>query len=154
MSNFAVSRPFIAGVAGSSGGFTAGAGTALSVGTANQILGGTGGGGIAAGAVGQGFPGGSYNAVANTPFVVIGGGRSGGTQSGSHPGGPGPGGFRFGKFPLFYGGTGGGSADDFAGGNGGNAQVPGAGGGGGGAGAGTGGNGGAGGPGQVIMIAF
>jgi hypothetical protein len=107
-----------------------------------MILGGTGGGGSTS----ADFAGGNITAVSNTPFL-----QSSGGAAGSNPGNPG---FRFGQFPLLYGGTGGGASNSTTGGAGGYGCVPGAGGGGGGAGVTTGGRGGDGGPGLVIMIAW
>lgn len=140
----ALSRFYIAGVAGSNGGAQTGAvGVTIAVGTACMFMGGCGG----AGKTAADFAGGGYSAVASTPYAAVAGGAAG-----SNVGSPG---FRWGTHPLFYGGTGGGASNSTTGGAGGSgSNVPGVGGGGGGAGVTVGGRGGEGGSGLIIMTAF
>lgn len=136
---------YIAGVAGSNGG-PGGAGAAgadLAIGTGCMILGGTGAGGNNA----TDIAGGNITSVANTPFLQSSGGAAGAF--------PGSSGFRFGQFPIIYGGTGAGASASAAGADGGGpAPSPGGGGGGSGGGTTASGNGGSGGPGLVMMIAW
>ena len=145
LSNFALSAIFLAGVAGAAGGAQTGAnGASVTIGTAGQIISGSGGGGSTA----TDFLGGDITGVANTPFLTKIGGAS--ATAGSN-------GFRYDQYmgPI-YGGCGGGSSNAVTGGFGGSCGVnaPGAGGGGGGAGTTVGGRGGDGGPGLVLMISI
>ncbi len=142
---------FIAGVVGTNGGNPSGGnGVAKNIVTGCMILGGTGGGGADPNGNPDGA-GGVYNALANTIFGAVPGGTAG-------TAGPGSPGFRFGKYPMVYGGTGGGATSTGAvGGAGGYGIMPGSGGGGGGAATatgGVGGRGGDGGPGLVIMACW
>lgn len=138
-SRFAISRSYIAGVAGTAGGAQTGAvGTDQTIGTACMILGGTGG----AGCTTTTYAGGGLTAVSNTPFLAYSGGAAGTAGS---PG------FQMSPYPIFVGGFGGGSSNSATGGAGGHGSTWGTGGGGGGGGVTVGGRGGDGGPGVVIM---
>lgn len=129
----------VAGIAGTAAGSGAGnnAGSSFTQTTGSQILPGCGGAGSSTG----GATGGGINALSDTPFTASAGGT---------PGNRGKPGFRWGQFPKWYGGTGGGSSNIIPGGDGGHGCAPGVGGGGGGGGVG-GGRGGDGGPGQLIF---
>lgn len=135
---------FIAGNGGANGPSNT-FGSSITQSTASQIYGGAGGAGIGSGLTG-GQPGGSINALTNTPFLA----SSGGVVTGTTPGGAG---FSWTSiFPLkHYGGTGGASNGGGAASDGGNGSIWGAGGGGGGGGGTVSGRGGDGGPGCVII---
>lgn len=131
-----------AGMSGSSGGAQTGAiGSPLGP-SGSPFFAGTGG----AGSQSADFVGGVYSQIlASSPFQAT---------TAAPAGANGSDGFRFGQYPIFYGGSGGGASNSVAGGRGGSGMVPGTGGGGGGAGVTTGGRGGDGGPGLVEMICW
>jgi len=130
---------FIAGIAGTNAGSGAGNnnGSAFTQTTGSQILPGTGGGGSSNGS----SAGGNVTALANTRFTI-------GPGQSAAVGGDG---MRWGQYPKWYGGIGGGANNATTGADGGNGSVPGCGGGGGGGGVTVGGRGGDGGPGCVVI---